>query len=153
MVYVCQTSSLLETRLSEQKAAVKHAKIDVSAAAEHVWKLGHQRDFQATSILDHENNQFRRYALQSWHIPAWTGNHMYSIEVFFYPFHFLHYFISLLFRFLYFAHCDLKFWSARFLNTTIAHRSSLRKVDYEMYHVSLETTSQVIIILVCAHRN
>ena len=67
-VYVGQNSRLLETRLSNHKAAVKHVKIDVSAVAEHVWKLGHQVDFQSTSILDHENNQFRRYALESWHI-------------------------------------------------------------------------------------
>ena len=65
-VYVGQTSRLLATHLSEHKAAVKQAKIDVSAVAEHVWKLGHQVDFQSTSILDHKNNQFRRCALESW---------------------------------------------------------------------------------------
>ena len=66
-VYVGQNSRLLETRLSNHKAAVKHVKIDVSAVAEHVWKLGHQVDFKSTPIL-HENNQFRRCALESWHI-------------------------------------------------------------------------------------
>ena len=55
----------METHLSEHKAAAKHAKIDVSAVAEYVWKLGHQVDFHATSVLDHENNLFRRCDLDS----------------------------------------------------------------------------------------
>ena len=67
-VYVGQTSRLLETRLKEHRAAVKYARTDVSAVADHIWNLGHLMNFQDTSILDQSSNQYQRCALESWHI-------------------------------------------------------------------------------------
>ena len=70
--YIGQTGRLLETRLSEHKAAVKHAKCDVSAVADHVWNHHHQMDFSNTSVLAQENNQHQRCLLESWFIRTRT---------------------------------------------------------------------------------
>ena len=53
-VYVGQTTRPLETRLKEHKNAVKHAKTEVSAVVEHVWKGNHQVYFQRTFVLAQE---------------------------------------------------------------------------------------------------
>ena len=102
MVYVGQTSRLLETRLSEHKAAVKHARTDVSAVAEHVWKLAIKETSRLPQFLTMRATGFEGVPCSLGiyrDIPASTGNHMYinvCIEVFFYPsFHFLHYFFVL----------------------------------------------------------
>ena len=70
--YIGQTGRLLETRLSEHKAAVKHAKCDVSAVADHVWNHHHQMDFSNTSVLAQENNQHQHGLLESWFIRTRT---------------------------------------------------------------------------------
>ena len=67
-VYIGQTDRLLKTRIDEHKAAVKHAKSDISAVAEHVWLREHQVDFQSVSILAHEQNLHQRLSLEGWHI-------------------------------------------------------------------------------------
>ena len=43
-VYVGQTSRPLEARLKERRDAVKYAKTEVSAVAEHIWQDNHQVD-------------------------------------------------------------------------------------------------------------
>ena len=78
-VYVGQTSRSLETRLKEHKAAVRHAKTEVSAVAEHVWKENHQMDFQQASILAQEPDTCQRCLLESWFIQ--TEKHMINREV------------------------------------------------------------------------
>ena len=55
VMYIGQTSRPLETQLKEHKDAVKHAKTEVSAVVEHVWKGNHQVDFQQTFDLAHHN--------------------------------------------------------------------------------------------------
>ena len=67
-VYIGQTSRTLNTRINEHKAAVKHARTEVSAVAEHVWQEKHQMDFQKTCILAHEPNLHQHCFLESWHI-------------------------------------------------------------------------------------
>ena len=67
-VYIGQTSRTFNTRINEHKAAVKHARTEVSAVAEHVWQEKHQMDFQKTCILAHEPNLHQRCFLESWHI-------------------------------------------------------------------------------------
>ena len=67
-VYIGQTGRLLGTRLTEHKAAVKFARTDVSAVAEHVWHHNHQMDFQSTTVLAREDNSQRRSLLESWFI-------------------------------------------------------------------------------------
>ena len=67
-VYIGQTSRSLETRMKEHKAAVKHAKIENSAVAEHVWQKNHQIDFNNVSILVQERNDHKHCSLESWHI-------------------------------------------------------------------------------------
>ena len=67
-VYIGQTGRLLATRLKEHRAAVKFAKTDVSAVAEHIWQKQHQMDFQATTVLAQENDKYKRCVLESWHI-------------------------------------------------------------------------------------
>ena len=67
-VYIGQTSRLLKTRIDEHKAAIRFAKTDVSAVAEHVWVHKHQIDFQSVSILAHERNTQQRLSLESWFI-------------------------------------------------------------------------------------
>ena len=69
-VYVGQTSRPLETRLKEHKDPVKHAKTEVSAVAEHVWKGNHQVDFQRTSVLAQEPDTSQRCLLESWFIQS-----------------------------------------------------------------------------------
>ena len=78
-VYVGQTSRSLETRLKEHKAAVRHAKTEVSAVAEHVWKENHQMDFQQASILAQEPDTCQRCLLESWFIQ--TEKHTINREV------------------------------------------------------------------------
>ena len=67
-VYIGQTGRLLETRIAEHKTAVKHARCDVSAVADHVWNKQHQMDFNEVSILAQEKNQQQRCYLESWFI-------------------------------------------------------------------------------------
>ena len=67
-VYIGQTSRSLKTRIDEHKTAVKHAKCDVSAVAEHVWMKKHDVDFQSVSVLAHECNLHKRLLLESWFI-------------------------------------------------------------------------------------
>ena len=67
-VYIGQTGRLLEKRISEHRAAVKYAKCDVSAVAEHVWEKNHQMDFDGVSVLAQEQNQLRRCFMESWFI-------------------------------------------------------------------------------------
>ena len=64
-VYIGQTGRRLETRLKEHKAAVKLARTEISAVAEHVWL---QIDFQSTAILAQENDCKKRCFMESWHI-------------------------------------------------------------------------------------
>ena len=78
-MYVGQTSRSLETRLKEHKAAVSHAKTEVLAVAEHVWKENHQMDFQQASILAQEMDTCQRCLLESWFIQ--TDKHMINREV------------------------------------------------------------------------
>ena len=78
-VYVGQTSRSLETRLKEHKAAVRHAKTEVLAVAEHVWKENHQMDFQQASILAQEPDTCQRCLLESWFIQ--TEKHTINREV------------------------------------------------------------------------
>ena len=66
--YIGQTGRLLSTRLDEHKAAVRLAKCDTSAVAEHIWKHQHRMDFQSTSVLVQERNLHQRCSLESWHI-------------------------------------------------------------------------------------
>ena len=74
-VYIGQTGRLLETRVAEHKAAVKHAKCNKWAVAEHVWKEEHQMNFQGVSILAQEGNR-RRCFMESWFIQTHnTMNH------------------------------------------------------------------------------
>ena len=67
-VYVGETGRLLGVRIQEHKSAVKHAKMEESAVAEHVWVDKHQMDFQSVTVLAHEPNLQRRLALESWYI-------------------------------------------------------------------------------------
>ena len=67
-VYIGQTGRLLGTRIKEHKAAVKHAKTEESAVAEHVWVDKHQMDFQSVSILAREPILRKRLTLESWFI-------------------------------------------------------------------------------------
>ena len=67
-VYIGQTSRTLNTGINEHKTAVKHARTEVSAVAEHDWQEKHQMDFQKTCILAHEPNLHQRRFLESWHI-------------------------------------------------------------------------------------
>ena len=67
-VYIGQTSRCLETRLKEHKTAVKYARTEISAVAEHIWVKQHQMDFQQTSILAQESNLHQRCSLESWYI-------------------------------------------------------------------------------------
>ena len=67
-IYIGQTGRLLKTRIDEHKAAVKYAKSDVSAVAEHVWVQKHLVDFQSVSILAREQNLHQRLSLESWFI-------------------------------------------------------------------------------------
>jgi len=66
--YIGQTGRLLGTRLAEHRAAVKYAKTDVSAVAEHVWERQHSMDFDGTTILAREHDVHRRCLLESWFI-------------------------------------------------------------------------------------
>jgi predicted GIY-YIG superfamily endonuclease len=65
-VYIGQTGHLLEARIDEHKAAVKHARVDESAVAEHVWIHKDQMDFQSVSILARERNLYQHLTLESW---------------------------------------------------------------------------------------
>ena len=65
-VYIGQTSRTLRTRIKEHKAAVKCARTEVSAVAEHVWQKKHQLDFQRTCVLTPNLHQY--CFLESWHI-------------------------------------------------------------------------------------
>ena len=67
-VYIGQTGRLLQTRIEEHKTAVKYAKCDVSAVAEHVWERNHHVDFQSVSILARDCNLNQRLSLESWFI-------------------------------------------------------------------------------------
>ena len=67
-VYIGQTGRHLETRLKEHKVAVKFAKTEISAVAEHVWLKKHQIDFQSTAILAKEQDSKKRCFTESWHI-------------------------------------------------------------------------------------
>ena len=71
-VYIGQIGRLLETRIREHKAAVKYAKCDVSAVADHVWNKHHEMDFPQVSILAQEQNQQQRCFLESWFIQTHT---------------------------------------------------------------------------------
>ena len=71
-VYIGQTGRLLEKRINEHKAAVKNAKCDVSAVADHVWNEQHQMNFQGVSVLAQEQNQKQRCFLESWFIQTHT---------------------------------------------------------------------------------
>ena len=64
-LYIGQTSRSL---IKEHKAAVKHARIENSAVAEHVWQKNHLIDFNHVSILAQEQNDHRRCSLESWYI-------------------------------------------------------------------------------------
>jgi hypothetical protein len=66
-VYIGQTCRLLKTRIDEHKAAIKLAKTDESAVAEHVW-IKHQVDLPSVSVLAHESNLHQRLLFESWHI-------------------------------------------------------------------------------------
>jgi len=66
--YISQTGRLLGTRLAEHRAAVKYAKTDVSAVAEHVWERQHSMNFDGTTILAQEHDVHRRCLLESWFI-------------------------------------------------------------------------------------
>ena len=66
-VYVGQTSRTLKARIEEHKRAVKYARTDSSALAEHVWRLGHQVAFDSTSILAQEPRLKQRLVLESWY--------------------------------------------------------------------------------------
>ena len=57
---------MLNTRIDEHKAAVKHGKLDVSAVAEHAWKDGHEIDFQCVSVLAQDPNLQQRVVLEYW---------------------------------------------------------------------------------------
>ena len=67
-VYIGQTGRHLETRLKEHKAAVKLARTEISAVAEHVWLQKYQIDFQSTAILAKENDCKKCCFMESWHI-------------------------------------------------------------------------------------
>ena len=54
--YNGQTGHLLGTWLDEHRAAVKYAKTDVSAFAEHVWERQHTINFDDTTILAQEHD-------------------------------------------------------------------------------------------------
>ena len=54
--------------VQEHRAAVKHARIENSAVAEHVWQKNHQVDFDHVSILDQEQNDHKHCSLESWYI-------------------------------------------------------------------------------------
>ena len=71
-VYIGQTSRTLNTRINEHKAAVKHARTEVSAVAEHVWQEKHQMDFQKTCILAHEPNLHTNAA--SWNLGTFRSS-------------------------------------------------------------------------------
>ena len=74
-VYVEQTSRTLKARIEEHKRAVKYARTDSSALAEHVWRLGHQVAFDTTSILAQEPRLTQRLVLESWYIHPKNGHH------------------------------------------------------------------------------
>ena len=67
-VYIGQTSRLLKTRIDEHKRAVKFARIEESAVAEHIWVSKHQINFQSVAVLAHERNLHLRLMLESWYI-------------------------------------------------------------------------------------
>ena len=67
-VYVGQTGCLLGARIQEHKSAVKHAKMEESAVAEHVWVDKHQMDFQSVTVLAREPNLLKHLAFESWYI-------------------------------------------------------------------------------------
>ena len=61
--YIGQTGRLLGIRLAEHRAAVKYAKTDVSAVAEHVWERQHMMNFDGTTILAQEHDMHRQCLL------------------------------------------------------------------------------------------
>ena len=63
-MYIGQTGCLLQTRIQEHKAGVKHAKMEELAVAEHVWVDKHQMDFQLVTVLACEPNLQKRLALE-----------------------------------------------------------------------------------------
>jgi len=65
-VYVGQTGRLLGARIQEHKSEVKHAKMEESAVAEHIWGDKYQMDFQSVTVLAREPNLQKRLALEFW---------------------------------------------------------------------------------------
>ena len=65
-----QSLHQLQTRMNEHKAAIKYAKTNESAVADHVWTSQHQIDLQSVSILAREPNLHQRLTLESWYIKS-----------------------------------------------------------------------------------
>ena len=63
--------------MKEHKAAVRHARTEVLAVAEHIWKENNQMDFQQASMLAQET--YLRCLLESWFIQ--TEKHAINREV------------------------------------------------------------------------
>ena len=47
---------------------MKCGSVDASAITEHVWKVGHQVDWEAAGVLDTCKYLYPRCLLESWHI-------------------------------------------------------------------------------------
>ena len=54
--FVWQTSQILKICIDEQKAAVEHEKLEVTAVAEHVREEKYEIDFQYVSVTAQEAN-------------------------------------------------------------------------------------------------
>ena len=67
-VYIGQIGRSLECRLKEHKRAVKCESVDASAIAEHVWKEGHQVDWESAGVLNTYKYLYARCLLELWHI-------------------------------------------------------------------------------------
>ena len=134
-VYIGQMGWRLETRLKEHKVAVKFAKTEISAVAEHVWLKKHQIDFQSTAILAKEQDSKKCCFMESWHIqtqrcmnreigplPLSTSAYFISDFIFiflFFIFYFLFIFYALLscafFGFHFSSACSLLFYTAFYI--------------------------------------
>ena len=66
--YVGETMRRLETRMTEHRRAVQRGETNMSALADHAWTVGHQIDWDSTTVLGVNLGYYARLALEAIHI-------------------------------------------------------------------------------------
>ena len=66
--YAGETTRKLETRMTEHRRAVQRGGTNMSALADHAWTVGHQIDWDSTTVLGVNSRYYARLALEAIHI-------------------------------------------------------------------------------------